>query len=204
MKDLKSGNVRLLWAALLVDALVLWILLEFGDPEQLRWTHLATRVGLAAAAPVFLMLLNGVVPAAIKSTWVFWRLKHALPGHRAFSVYARRGDPRVSVEALERRLGQLPVSPEEQNQTWYRMYREVEAQPAVVDAHGQYLLFRDLASISLLLSLTIGIMAWVLLTFSAAMIVVVVFGAQYLAAMVAARTQAAAFITNVLAAHSAR
>jgi hypothetical protein len=66
-------------------------------------------VGLAV---VVTTVANGLLSAELKARLVFLRWKHALPGHRAFSVYAKN-DPRIDFVRLQRALGnKLPVDAE--------------------------------------------------------------------------------------------
>jgi hypothetical protein len=59
-------------------------------------------VGLAA---VVTTVANGLLSADLKAArLVFCDGKHALPGHRAFSVYAKK-DPRIDFVRLQRALG---------------------------------------------------------------------------------------------------
>jgi hypothetical protein len=58
-------------------------------------------VGLAV---VVTTVANGLLSADLKARLVFCDGKHALPGHRAFSVYAKK-DPRIDFVRLQRALG---------------------------------------------------------------------------------------------------
>ena len=88
-------------------------------------------------------VLSGLLSSDTKARLVFLRWRHALPGHRAFSVHAGR-DPRIDVAALEKiHGGTLPVDPAEQNRAWYRMYKTMESDAAVRQVHRDFLLLRD-------------------------------------------------------------
>jgi hypothetical protein len=201
MNSLKDINVPLLWAALVLDAALLWGVLapQSGAPADLELLKTATgRFGVAALVPVVVMLLNSLVPPETKSVWIFWRLREVLPGHRAFSEYASR-DPRVSIQALTLKLGVLPQAAAEQNRLWYQLYKKAENQPAIAAAHRQYLLFRDLASLSLLLALVTSVPLIFIHSLEAGVWVVTILGLQYVASVIAARNHSIALITNVLA-----
>ena len=43
-----------------------------------------------------------------------------------------------------------PTIPAEQNGLWFKLYKAVEAELAVVEAHKKYLLYRDMAALSFL------------------------------------------------------
>lgn len=94
---------------------------------------------LAGTGPVLAVFLNYILPSSVKDSIVFWRLKDALPGHRAFSQHMK-GDPRVDVFALKEKIGELPQSPRDQNATWYRLSHKYRSNVSVVDAHKRFLL----------------------------------------------------------------
>lgn len=145
-KSLKDGYRWQLWIIVAVNTLFLYGVVQanaikvdglralFRDAQNL----LPVGVALIVAT-----VLNGVLSADAKARLVFLRWQHALPGHRAFSVHAVR-DPRIDISALDKAHGSpLPVDPAEQNRVWYRMYRSVENDPAVRQAHRDYLMLRD-------------------------------------------------------------
>ena len=198
-KPLKSRNLPWLCSLVILDALVI---LAFVLPAELATASLTAVVGARAAItpllPLVVLLLTQVLPSSLKASLVFWKVKDALPGHRAFSKYAT-ADPRVNVPALQKRLGQLPSSPREQNTTWFKLYLQVANEPSVVDANKGYLLFRDMAAISILLVVAVPASmsakgAGVRVT----LIVAALFAVQYLFTAIAARNNGVALVTNVL------
>lgn len=115
-------------------------------------------VGLAV---VVTTVTNGLLSANLKARLVFLRWKHALPGHRAFSVYAKK-DPRIDFARLQRALGnKLPADPEAENATWYRFYLEVQNVPAVQQVHRDFLLLRDYTGLAALFLVGFGVAAFV-------------------------------------------
>lgn len=101
-------------------------------------------------SPILILILTGIVSSDTKARLVFWRLKNALPGHRAFSKYGPN-DPRIDMQKLTKKMGgRLPDNPREQNNEWYSMYRQYAESVIVSPAHKNYLLARDLCSISIL------------------------------------------------------
>lgn len=164
----------------------------------------ALRYSITGLSPVVVLLLSSLVPANFKSTLVYWRLHDVLPGHRAFSVHAKQ-DPRINLDALEKNVGSFPDSPRDQNSLWYKLYKKVELETSVQDAHKNYLLFRDLAAISFLLAIVCP--AVVGLTGGGcwgALIAAAVFVVQFLLCAVAARHNGNAFVCNVLAHHAVK
>jgi hypothetical protein len=154
-------------------------------------------------APVVVLLLTSLLPADLKAVLVFWRIRNALPGHRAFSVYAPK-DPRVDVDRLRAVVGAFPASPREQNALWYRLFKKVDGDPAVAQAHRHFLLFRDLASLSLLLGIIAAGVLYALGGGAASIwLALALFGVQYVATAIAARLHGVALVCNVLALHGA-
>jgi hypothetical protein len=150
------------------------------------------------------LLLSAVVPQNIKAMFVFWKVKNPLPGSEAFTRHAP-ADPRIDLTALKKNVGAWGTEPSEQNSLWYRLYKEVGSETAVVEAHKAFLLFRDMAIVSLLLAIVVPLGFWLTnvernaVTFS-----LLLFSLQYVAAALAARYSGVRFVTNVLAEHSVR
>jgi hypothetical protein len=137
-KSLKEQNLWQLWIIVAVNSLLLYGVVHtdairineldsfFKDPEKL------VPVGVAA---LIATVLNGVLSPDMKARLVFLRWMHALPGHRAFSQYAAI-DSRIGRAALRKTVGKaLPRDPFEQNRMWYKLYKTVEKEPAVNQAH---------------------------------------------------------------------
>lgn len=205
-KSLKARNRVILGGVLTADALLLALLAT--SPAMLQteaWTSTASlRAMLAVFMPVVVLLLNCVVPASLKATLVFWRVRHVLPGHRAFSRHAHR-DPRIDVDRLRRNVGAFPDEPRAQNTLWYRLFKKVEQEVLIDHVHGQFLLLRDLATISaLLLLMSFGAWAAGLLARQEISTAAVVLGGQYLLAALSARWQGTGLVSSVLALHGAK
>lgn len=113
------------------------------------WISAATTV-LATCAVAFL----GALPSDhLKAVLVFWRWKDPLPGSRAFEKANLRADPRISIEGLRAHLdGEFPRNGRKQNVVWYQLYRSVQSESAVAQAHYEYLLFRDLTWFTVVLA----------------------------------------------------
>src|SRR5262245_24936528 len=134
LKALKDENRWQLWLFLAANFLVFYAVLQSPAIASLGLK------GLIAAAPNLLpvglaiivtTVANGIMSADFKARLVFGRWTHALPGHRAFSEHAL-SDPRIDMAKLKRACGnKLPSEPEDQNRTWYRLYKQVESNPAV-------------------------------------------------------------------------
>lgn len=160
------------------------------------------RVLPAGLALVVVSVVNGVVPAQMKAQLVFWRWRNPLPGSEAFTRYAKT-DPRINTIALQSRLGSLPTDPRAQNTLWYQLLRENETDPAVSEAHRQFLLMRDVCVTALLMVFTLGIA--VLLAGASAERASVYTGVlllQYLLTRLSAANYGRRFVCTVLAVSS--
>jgi hypothetical protein len=158
-KPLKELNRWQIWLIIAANAIV------FYGASQ--WDAIAVsglRAAITGAAnllPVGLAVVvttvaNGLLSAELKARLVFLRWKQALPGHRAFSVYAKK-DPRIDFVRLQRALGnKLPAEPEAENKAWYRFYLEVQNVPSVLQVHRDFLLLRDYAGLAALFLIALG------------------------------------------------
>jgi hypothetical protein len=154
-------------------------------------------------AILFTTIVNGQVSAAAKARIVFFKWRDPLPGSRAFSHYAKC-DERVDVGSLLQKLGQLPHEPRQQNAMWYKMYRSVEAEPSVREAHQYFLFFRDYATLMVLLTIfLIPLDAYYAASYKPVAILGGLFLVQFLLACRAAQIHGKRLVCNVLAICSA-
>jgi len=105
---------------------------------------------------------------------------------------------------LKNSIEHWPETPEEENTTWYKLYRKYESMVQVHDAHRLFLLSRDIAVVALLFAIigAIGLLV-VHSRILPALLYFVLLGAHYLILMVVARNHGNRFVCNVLAEHSA-
>lgn len=203
--SLKSLNMK--WLVLLAAADVLFVLL-FVAPDLLNGVTL-TQIGIGrvlttTVMPVVVLLIVNVLPHDVKSMLVYWRPLGVLPGCEAFTKYGPR-DPRIDMVALKKNVGALPTESIEQNSKWYKLYKQVPNEPEVQEAHKLFLMYRDMAVLSLPLvalvplSLNVAIVSNSTLALAAGLFVV-----QYLLTALSARWSGIRFVCNVLAIHSAR
>jgi len=158
-KSLKEQNRWQLWLVLAFNCLFLYGVAQANAIriEGLRaaFTDAGNIVPIGFAL-ILTTVLNGVLSADAKARLVFLRWHHALPGHRAFGVYAV-SDPRIDPAALLRLHGSaFPTDPVEQNRAWYRIYKGVEKEPAVVQVHRDFLLLRDYTGLAALFVVFFG------------------------------------------------
>ena len=135
---------------------------------------------------------------------VYWKPLGVLPGCEAFTKYGPR-DPRIDMVALKKNVGALPTDSTEQNSKWYKLYKQVPNEPEVQEAHKLFLMYRDMAVLSLPLvalvplSLNVAGVSNSTLALAAGLFVI-----QYLLTALSARWSGIRFVCNVLAIHSAR
>lgn len=105
---------------------------------------------LTIALPIIEIILLYIIPSSVKNSLVYLRFRNTLPACRVFSNLAPK-DPRIDVNSIIAKYGQLPVEPIEQNKYWYKIYKEKQTDSVIKDSHRNWLLLRDLYSISLIL-----------------------------------------------------
>lgn len=204
-RTLKYRNLAWLVATLVLDVLVLLVIAFHRAIEDLTpTTVMAIRASLTALLPVPALILSSLISADHKAILVFWRLKHPLPGARAFSIHAPF-DPRIDLVALRKNIGEFPTTERDQNAKWYGLYKLVDSDPSVVDSHKNYLLFRDIAAMSLLLVPAVPLAMYFSGIDTTRMgVSAALFFGQYLLTAFATRTTGIRFVQNVLAVHASR
>lgn len=204
-RSLKSLNMK--WLVLLAAADVLFVLL-FVAPDLVNGVTL-TQIGIGrvlttTVMPVLVLLIVNVLPHDVKSMLVYWKPLGVLPGCEAFTKYGPR-DPRIDMAALKKNVGALPTESTEQNSKWYKLYKQVPNEPEVQEAHKLFLMYRDMAVLSLPLvglvplSLNVAGASNSTLALAAGLFVF-----QYLLTALSARWSGIRFVCNVLAIHSTR
>ena len=113
-RTLKDQNLWKLWAIVATNTLFLYgaaqtnKLTVEGIRSLFTDSHSVVSVGIAV---LIVTVLNGVLSPDTKARLVFLKWRYALPGHRAFSKYAK-SDTRIDIQSLERMHGAaLPVDP---------------------------------------------------------------------------------------------
>lgn len=203
----KERNNKLLLYALLVNAFLFFLAMNWSGLAVLQWDALARSLRgsvLGFAGVAFVPILNGFVSADGKAILVFWRLRNALPGSRVFSELAPR-DPRVSISSLREKYGELPNDARAQNEFWYKLYKSVEDDVSVATTYREYLYARDYASIAFLLSiiLIVPVLTWGSALGAAFLYVAFLWG-QYMLVRMVAETYGNRFATTVLAVCAAK
>lgn len=196
-RTLKEGNLK--WLVMVVT-LDIAVILFSGFTAA---TTSLYRGVLLPLLPVVVLLLTNMIPHNVKDTLVYWKSKNALPGHQAFTKHGPE-DPRVDMDALRKNVGPWPSDSAGQNSFWYKLYRQVEPDAAVVEGHKMYVLFRDMAALSALCLLLVPLSLAVGGAAKSCLISLGLFLVQYVVASLAARFNGVRFVRTVLAVHSAK
>jgi hypothetical protein len=201
-KSLKRRNMLWLVAVGILDVVALSLLVFNRPLSDFTVDKMAAmRASLSVLLPAPILVLSYLLSQSQKATIVFWRLKHPMPGSRAFSVHAQ-SDVRIDLDALRKNVGEFPVDERAQNSMWYRLYKLVQDDTAVLESHQNFLMLRDVAAMSLLLVVLApialalagvggGTVLWCDLFFLG----------QYLVTAIASRNNGVRFVQNVLAVH---
>lgn len=113
-----------------------------------NWTTLGKVIATPAVAALILGVIGWAIPRGWKETIIFWRIgDRRLPSSRAFSRIAG-SDPRIDISKLSEQIGEFPIEPAKQTSLWYGIYRRHVLEPSVEDAHGAYLLYREMIGLT--------------------------------------------------------
>jgi hypothetical protein len=171
-----------------------------------NWNDLVGGVNDAFPAGLGIALLgviNSQLSPEAKARIIFFRWTNPLPGSEAFSKHAK-ADQRIDLSSLQKQYGPLPRSGAEQNKLWYRLYKTVESEPSVQDAHRDYLFARDYACLSLMMIPLLGVLGFSQIKSpGTAVVYLVLLIVQLVLAWRAARNNGIRFVKNVLAVKAA-
>lgn len=204
-RSLKSLNLKWLIALATADATMLAL---FVAPELIT-SATTTQLGLyraigAAVIPVLVLLLVNVLPSNVKAMLVYWKPLGWLPGCEAFTKYGP-ADPRVEMGALKKNVGAWTGDPREQNSKWFKLYKVVENVTEVAATQKDFLMYRDMAVLSLPLIALAPLGLYVADASRNAMwLAAGMFFVQYVLTAVSARHAGERFVCNVLALHAAK
>jgi hypothetical protein len=203
--SLKAKNLKYVVLIVLLDVAAIWVLVFRGDVSAAMsfattWEDKVAKAALGSSALTLTgLLVNSLLPSDWKAALVFWKTREILPGFRAFTSFAEK-DPRIDLKSLERQIGPLPTEPAGQNRAWYKLLKKHESSQEVAEPHQYFLLFRDIASISVISAvLCIAARAARVLPTEGFALVLALFAVQYLVTAVAARNCANRLVSNVLA-----
>lgn len=204
-RSLKSLNLKWLVALATADAVLLAL---FVAPELVTAAS-ATQLGIyravgSAVIPIFVLLIVNVLPYNVKAMLVYWRPLGWLPGSEAFTRYGP-ADARVNMVALKKNVGAWSDDPKEQNAKWFKLYKQVEGATEVAAAQKDYLMYRDMAALSLpsIFLAPLGLYA-AGAGASALLRAAGLFVVQYVLTALSARHAGQRFVSTVLALHSTK
>ena len=203
-RSLKSLNLKWLVALATADAIMLAL---FVAPELVTRAT-TTQLGIyravgAAVIPILVLLLVNVLSSKVKAMLVYWKPLGWLPGCEAFTKYGP-ADPRVDMVALKKNVGAWTSTPKDQNSKWFKLYKSVENVTEVAATQKDFLMYRDMAVLSMPLTALAPIGLYVADASGTAMMLAAgMFFVQYVLTAVSARHAGERFVGNVLALHAA-
>ncbi|UCS95230.1 hypothetical protein KZP23_09575 [Echinicola marina] len=203
-KNLKAKNTPQLWVFLSANILFLCGMIfptYFKELTKDFDIVLILKVLGASIAPLLLFLLNGLISSHQKAILVFWKFKHPLPGSEAFTKLSKN-DHRIDRDKLKEIHGSLPKSPKQQNKLWYKIYKKTSSNIIVANSHRDFLLARDLTSLSVLFVIFLGIPALIIGSWPINLYYFIGLILQYLVVSIGAQNRGRRFVANVLAIES--
>lgn len=167
-----------------------------------NWSISATATSLLM---VVALVLSDVLGDDTKARLVFWRWRNPLPASAAFSRHMHEDD-RIDPALVDQRHGPLPAEPKQQNRHWYnQIYKPNRDKPGIAQAHGRYLLLREVTAISAVLAPPLAASAFIFSsrdhTWTTAYAVGLAL--QYLVTSIAAANSGVRLVKNALAEASA-
>ena len=148
MEELKSKNIIAL-TAIYGGVFVLLASVHWGAEKAFEISNQLLQNGLVGMViTAFAGTLSNFLPNTAKYALVYFRFRHALPGHRWKIIC--KNDPRISFERLEQRWPELfteEMDLHSHNSFWYsEIYWPLRNAPEVLQAHKSFLLYRDAAA----------------------------------------------------------
>ncbi|WGT62486.1 hypothetical protein [Variovorax paradoxus] len=204
-KSLKQANFVWLCTLVTFDVVVLAVVIFPDIVRDATVSNIALARSISSILlPVVPLLLTNTISQLMKARLVYWKWSDPLPGSRAFTTFVKK-DERIDEAKLLKNVGAFPADPKEQNSKWYGLYLKVKHEVSVVDSHKAFLLYRDMASLSLILLVLAASVLWYLdFPRNDIQKVCGVFLLQYLLTMMSARLAGHRMVCTVLAVHSTR
>ncbi|MEF2557395.1 hypothetical protein VQ044_14095 [Aurantimonas sp. C2-5-R2] len=160
---------------------------------------LLQHASIAGVAGVVMLALQDLFPRSLKEMLVFWRLRHRVPGCRAFTEIAPK-DARVDLTDLAVLIPTAPMTPTEQNALWFKWLKATENDPAIADNHRRFLILRDCAVLLALLALvTPVLLIWTFDTQTQTLMLSGGLLVAYVVVALSARNAAVRLVGNVVA-----
>jgi hypothetical protein len=200
-RTLKEQNSRLIWTFFSFNVILYYVLTipQFGKIADFEISSFLSVKGVwILIVPLILFILNGIISSDLKATLCFWKIKNPLPACRAFSKYVDKDD-RIDKAALQVKYGTFPTTPKEQNALWYKIYKSHQENPVVKKSHKDFLLGRDLCSISFLFLIFGGISMLIILRNDIKWLYFSFLIIQYLVLVIVTQNHGKRFVCNALA-----
>lgn len=192
--------------------IILYLLFTFGadiihyipnEGNMIYITFLFESGIISVILAVLTFILNGLLTSNLKASLVFWKRKNTLPGYNIFTNLSD-DDSRIDKSILIGKYGELPVKPHEQNRLWYKIYKQYEYNPMIFDSQRNFLISRDMASLSIIFLFIFPTVALILkyllnIPFKWLLSYVCILVIQYILLMVVSRNWGNRFAFNVLA-----
>lgn len=207
MMSLKDNNniklFGLISAALLVCS---WF--QFGMLVKHELTDYLLFGAYSALFSAVVVMINNVMPSALKHKIVFTRWKHELPASRLDAICKK--DPRILFKEVENKWPEIfssETDPHTRNGLWYKqIYKTVVDRPEVSHAHQNFLLYRDVSTSIIVIVLLIACYDvyrhWYALEILAVeKNVYLVLSVFTLLALISARNNGERFVLTTVAAH---
>lgn len=156
-KNLKDLNKTSIYATIGIMCVIIF-LIQLGVEGYVNIKNIYAGIGVSSGISVISLLLVNIVPQNLKHILVFWRVKRVLPGNRVVELC--RKDERLNMDDLQKKwpdlfLHNMPM--QDRNPFWYsNIYKKSESSVQVMDAHKNFLLFRDLCSAALVMFFCAG------------------------------------------------
>lgn len=200
IKDYDSILTKFIFLNIILVMLVM-SLLNFKNSDSI-WSLIekvqTSGIGLIFAS-VCALLVNGILKTDYKNILVFWKVKYPLPSYRVFSHLAQ-SDHRIDCNEFNRKYNPIPVDPESQTKLWYKLLKKYPDDEMILQSHRDYLLYRDLTSISFL-GLLVYVASFIILKIyglDISSLLILVFLTEYLILLISARNKAERFVLNVI------
>lgn len=211
IKDYREKELKTFVIAHILVILCLTRLISFEDIlKENSYIKLITTIInsslFASIVYTLVSVLDCMVPSSLKRYIVFWW--RPMPGETIFSnIKNKHKDTRFTsaeaVNAYSNIYSNMPLGKKErcqyENSKWYGLFRQHESETKVLIAHRDYLMCRDMATITVLIIfvyiLLSCIMKIIVFDETAIMYLVIV----YLLCVIAARVKSKRFVKTVIA-----
>jgi hypothetical protein len=200
-KTMKNYNAYL-WTYIIINAIIVYFLLSekkiaYSDIKNIDDFLTISLVNAGGLLLAFFM--NGFVNSDLKAKMVFRKRKNFLPGCHAFTIHINN-DLRIDKNKLINEYGELPSDEVEQNRLWYKMYKECEFEPSVFDSQRNFLIARDITSLSVLILVTFILTAlFFKYNLYVSIKIITVLFLEYIIASVVSKNYAIRYVKNVMA-----